>query len=56
MKVYYVTQVLKQRINIKTMRPNYTPKFRNLKSHILKVYLGDWFKIDIVIKKSINIL
>jgi len=32
MKVYYVTQVLKQCINIKTMYPNsYLLEFRNMK-------------------------
>jgi len=34
MKVYYVTQVLKQGINIKTMCPYYTLQFRNTKSHL----------------------
>jgi len=33
MKVYYVTQVLKQGINIKTMCPNYVLDFRNTKSN-----------------------
>jgi len=32
MKVCYVTQVLKQGINIKTMCPNYILKFSNKKS------------------------
>jgi len=40
MKVYYVTQVLKEGTNIKTMCPNYNLEFRNMKSHILQVYLG----------------
>jgi len=35
MKVYYVTQALKQDINIKTMCPNYILKFRNTNSHLL---------------------
>jgi len=35
MKVYYVTQLLKQGINIKTMCPNYILEFRNMKSHLL---------------------
>ena len=46
MKVYHVTQVLKQGINIKTMCPNYILKFRNTKSHLLQVYLGTWAKIE----------
>ena len=33
MKVYFVTQVLKQGINLKTMYSNYTLKFINTKSH-----------------------
>jgi len=39
MKVYYVTQVLKQGINIKTMCPNYILELRNTNSHLLRVYL-----------------
>jgi len=35
MKVYYVTQVLKQGINIKTMCSNYALEFRNMKWHLL---------------------
>ena len=35
MKVFYVTQVLKQDINIKTMCHNYKLDFRNTKSHLL---------------------
>jgi len=31
MNVYYVTQVLKQGTNIKTMYPKYTLEFRNTK-------------------------
>ena len=31
--VFYVTLVLKQGINIKTMCPNYIFEFRNTKSH-----------------------
>jgi len=42
MKVYYATQVFKQGINIKTMYPNYIHKFRNMKSHLLQVYVGVW--------------
>jgi len=49
MKVYYVTQELKQEINIKTMCPNYKLEFRNTKLHLLQFYLGAWVKIDIVI-------
>jgi len=40
LKVYYVTQVLKQGINIKMMCPNYILKFKNKKLHLLQVYLG----------------
>jgi len=39
-KVYYITHVLKQGINIKTNCPNYILKFRNMNSHLLQVYLG----------------
>jgi len=35
MKVYYVTQVLQQCINIKTLCPNYILEFRKGKSHLL---------------------
>ena len=42
MKVYYVTQVLKQGINIKK------------KSHLLQVHLGAWVKIEIVIENLLN--
>jgi len=34
-KVCYVTQMLKQGINIKTMCPNYILEFRNTNSHLL---------------------
>jgi len=38
MKVYYVVQVLKPVINIKTLCPNvYMHEFRNTKSHVLKI-------------------
>jgi len=40
MKVYYVTQVLQQGINIKMRCPNYILEFRNTNSHLLQVYLG----------------
>jgi len=50
MKVYYVTQVLKQGINTKRMCPDYILEFRNMKSHLLQVYLGTWIKIEIVIE------
>jgi len=53
MKVYYVTQVLKQGINIKTMWLNYILEFRNTQSHLLQVYLGAWVKIEIVIEKHV---
>jgi len=39
MKVYCVTQVLKQNINKKTICPNYILKFRNTQSYLLQVYL-----------------
>ena len=38
MKIYIVTQVLKQGINTKKMYPNYMPEFRNTKSYLLQVY------------------
>jgi len=53
MKVYYVTQVYKQGINIKTMCSNYILEFRNTKSHLLQVYLGAWVKIEIVIENHV---
>jgi len=34
MKLFYVTQVLKQGTNIKTMCPNYILKFRNKTTHL----------------------
>jgi len=37
MKVYYVTEVLRQVINIKTMCPYYTLEFRNMTSYLLQV-------------------
>ena len=52
MKVYYVTQVLKQSINTKMMCPNYI-EFRNIKFHLLQVYLGAWVKIQIVIENHV---
>ena len=53
MNVYYVTQVLKPDINIKTMCPNYILEFRNTKSHLLHVYLGECVNIEIVIENHI---
>ena len=50
MKVYYVTQVLKQGINIQTMCPNYIHEFKNMHSHLLQIYLGQWIKIESVIE------
>ena len=50
MKVYYVTNVLKQGIDIKTMCPDYIFEFRNTNSYLLQVYLGAWVKIEIVIE------
>jgi len=35
MKVYYVTQVFKQGMNITTMCPNCILKFRNMQLHLL---------------------
>ena len=49
MKVYYVTQVFKQGINIKTMCPNYIHVL-DLRNTQLQVYLGIWVKIKIVIE------
>ena len=46
MRVYFVTQLLKQGINIKIMCPNYILELRNRKSHLLQVYLGAWAKND----------
>jgi len=37
MKVYNVTEVLRQVINIKTMCPYYTLEFRNMTSYLLQV-------------------
>jgi len=34
MKVYYITQVLNQGINIKTLCPNYIPEFRKKRNRI----------------------
>ena len=44
MKVCYVTHMLKQGTNIKTVCPNYILKFKNTKSHLLHVHLGAWAK------------
>ena len=49
----YITQVLKQGININTMCPNKTLEFRNTQSHLLQVYLGAWVKIGIVIENHV---
>ena len=40
MKVYYVTNVLNQCINIETMCPKYIPEIRNTKSHLMRIYIG----------------
>ena len=45
MMVYYVTQVLNQGINIKTMCPFYILKYRNTTLHLVYVYLCMWAKI-----------
>jgi len=50
MKVYYVTQVLKQDNKIKTICSYYILEFRNTKSHVLQVYIGAWAKIETVIE------
>ena len=57
-KVYNVTQVLKQGINIKMMCPNYMYilEFRNTNSHLLQVYLGAWAKIETVIKIKVLVI
>ena len=49
MKVFYVTQMLKQGNNIKTNCPNYILKFKNMNSLLLEVYLGAQAKIETVI-------
>ena len=53
MNVYYITHVLNQCINIKTMCPNYILKLRNTNSHLLQVYLGAWAKIETVIEAHV---
>ena len=50
MKVYHVTQVIKQSINIKTMCTYYVFEFRNTKFLLLQVYLGTLINIEIVIE------
>jgi len=50
---YYVTQVLKQGINISTACPNYILEFSNTKSHLLHVYLGAWAKIENVSENNV---
>jgi len=52
MKVYYVSEVLKQGTNIKTMYPNYIFEFKNTNSHLLHVYPDTWTKIETVTAKS----
>jgi len=53
MKVYDVTQVLKQGIQNNTTCPDYKLEFRKMKSHLLQVYLGAWVKIEIVIENHV---
>jgi len=53
MKAYYVTQVLKQCINIQMVRSNYILEFRHTHSHLLHVYLGTWAKIETVIENQV---
>jgi len=56
MKNYCVTKAFKQGVYIKTVRPNYILVFRHTKSHLLKVYLGAWVKIETVIEnKSVKV-
>jgi len=50
MKVNYFTQVLKQEIITKTMCPNYIIEFRNTRSHLLKIYLGEWITQPLMLK------
>ena len=56
MKVYYVTQDLKQCINIKTMCPYYKVEFRNINTYLLQVSLGAWAKIERVIEMSVKLM
>jgi len=53
MKAYYVTHALKQGFSIKLMCHNYILEFRNLNSHLLKVYIGAWVKLEIVIENHV---
>ena len=53
MKVFYVTQMLKQGNNIKTNCPNYILKFKNMNSLLLEVYLGARVKIETVIENHV---
>ena len=55
-KVYYVTQVLKQGINIKTNCPHYILEFKHKKSQLLQVYLGAWAKIKTVIENHVYLI
>ena len=50
--VYYVTQVLKQSINVKSMCPNDKLQFRNTNLHLLRVNPGTYAKIKIVFKNK----
>jgi len=52
-KVYYITQVLKQGMNIKINCPKYILKFRNTKSHLLQVYLVSLAKKENVIENQV---
>ena len=54
MNVYYVTQVLKQGIKIKTMCPNYILEVRNTKSHLLQVNLAATFVAYYLCSKECN--
>jgi len=48
MKVFDVSQVLKQGINIQTVCPNYILEFTNTKLHLLQVYICTWVKINVI--------
>ena len=53
MRVFYITQVLTQDFNIKTMCPNYILEFRNAISYLFHVYLSVWVTIKIVIENHV---
>jgi len=53
MKVCYVTEVLKQGSIIKTVYPYYILDFRNTKSHLFHVYLGECAMIEIIVETHV---